>query len=139
MSYCPFDDRGTTADVPDEHWDFIERACVDWFETDRHLFVHGGVAPHLPIDKQKPLVLRWQTFERQQPHASGKVVVCGHTRMEGGVPVSVGHAICLDTNAYDGGWLTCLDVNSGVYWQANERGEVREGRMANPQAPMTNK
>ena len=33
MSYCPFDDRGTIADVPDEHWEFLQQRCVDWFET----------------------------------------------------------------------------------------------------------
>ena len=127
MSYCPFDDRGTIADVPDEHWEFLQQRCVDWFETEGHLFVHGGVVPHLPLAKQLPLVLRWQSFEAQEPHASGKVVVCGHTRMKDGVPKSVGHAVCIDTNAYDDGWLTCLDVESGGYWQASEKGEVREG------------
>jgi serine/threonine protein phosphatase 1 len=128
-SYCPFDDRGTVADVPDEHWDFLERRCVDWFQTERHLFVHGGVVPHLPLEKQSPIVLRWQSFVRQAPHSSGKVVVCGHTPRRDGVPASMGHAICIDTNAYDGGWLTCLDVGSGEYWQANERREVRQGTL----------
>jgi serine/threonine protein phosphatase 1 len=137
MSYCPFDDRGTIADVPDEHWDFLERVCVDSFETKGHLFVHGGVVPHQPLDRQLPLVLHWQTFERQEPHASGKVVVCGHTPRRDGVPANVGHAVCIDTNAYDDGWLTCLDVGSGGYWQANERGEVRTGMLQepNPRSP----
>lgn len=130
MSYCPFDDRGTLADVPDEHWHFLEKRCVDWFETDRHLFVHGGVVPHLPLDRQTELVLRWKTFEAVEPHVSGKVMVCGHTPQRDGRPKSLGHAVCIDTNAYgDGGWLTCLEVNSGRYWQANERGEVREGEV----------
>jgi hypothetical protein len=25
----------------------------------------------------------------------------------------------------EGGWLTCLDVTGGRYWQANESGETR--------------
>ena len=129
-SYCPFDDRGTLADVPDEHWHFLEKRCVDWFETDTHLFVHGGVVPHLPMDRQTPLVLRWKTFGDARPHAGGKVMVCGHTPQRNGRPKDVGYAVCVDTNAYgDDGWLPGLDVNGGHYWQANERGEVREGRL----------
>jgi serine/threonine protein phosphatase 1 len=127
MSYCPFDDRGTLADVPDAHWEFLDRRCVDWYETDSHFFVHGGVVPHLPLARQSPVVLRWQTFDNPQPHACGKVMVCGHTPQRDGLPTDLGHAVCIDTNAHDGGWLTCLDVTGGEYWQANERGETRGG------------
>ena len=129
-SYCPFDDHGTIADVPDEHWEFLDQRCVDWYETGRHFFVHGGVVPHLPLNRQPSLVLRWQTFTDVRPHQSGKVMVCGHTPQRGGVPGNLGHAVCIDTHAFaDGGWLTCLDVVSGEYWQANESGEVRRGRL----------
>ena len=132
MSYCPFDDHGTLADVPDEHWQFLDRRCVDWFETAGHFFVHGGVVHDRPLDRQTELVLRWKTFDEVKPHVSGKVMVCGHTPQRGGRPKSLGHAVCIDTKAYDDdGWLTCLEVNTGRYWQANERGEVREGRAGN--------
>jgi calcineurin-like phosphoesterase family protein len=126
ISYSPFDDHGTLADVPDGHWDFLDRRCVDVHETDRHFFVHAGVVPHLPLDRQTPLVLRWQTFEDPPPHCSGKVMVCGHTPQKSGIPRCIGHAVCIDTHAHDGGWLTCLDVTSGNVWQANERGETRK-------------
>jgi serine/threonine protein phosphatase 1 len=52
-------------------------------------------------------------------------MVCGHTQQRSGVPLNVGHAVCLDTWAYGGGWLTCLDVTTGAVWQANQRGERR--------------
>jgi serine/threonine protein phosphatase 1 len=39
--------------------------------------------------------------------------------------VSNGNAICIDTWAHGEGWLTCLDVASGRYWQANQQGETR--------------
>ena len=52
-------------------------------------------------------------------------MVCGHTPQESGVPLSIGHAVCIDTLAHGGGWLTCLDVSSGTYWQANEAEEIR--------------
>jgi serine/threonine protein phosphatase 1 len=55
-------------------------------------------------------------------------VVCGHTRQCDGVPLNWGTTVCIDTGAYvEGGWLTCLDVHEGCYWQANEAGEVRAG------------
>ena len=64
-----------------------------------------------------------------EKHCSGKVMVCGHSEVRSGVPLNLGHAVCIDTRAYAGGWLTCLDVESGHYWQANERGGVREGEL----------
>jgi len=60
------------------------------------------------------------------PHCSGKIMVCGHTSQKSGVPLNLGHAICIDTWAYGKGWLTCLDVISGRVWQANQAGQQRE-------------
>jgi len=53
-------------------------------------------------------------------------MVCGHS-IQGDLPVNLGHSICLDTCAYGGGWLTALDVEAGIYYQTNERGERRKG------------
>jgi serine/threonine protein phosphatase 1 len=52
-------------------------------------------------------------------------MVCGHTAQKTGVPLHLGHAICIDTYVYGGGWLTCLEVTSGQVWQANQRGDER--------------
>ncbi|HEY9796072.1 MAG TPA: hypothetical protein V6D30_10555, partial [Leptolyngbyaceae cyanobacterium] len=60
------------------------------------------------------------------PHCSGKIMVCGHSSQKSGVPLNVGHAICIDTWVYGKGWLTCLDVTSGRVWQANQAGQQRE-------------
>jgi serine/threonine protein phosphatase 1 len=38
--------------------------------------------------------------------------------------------VCIDTHAYGDGWLTCLDVNSEFYWQANQDGSTRSGQLA---------
>jgi hypothetical protein len=35
------------------------------------------------------------------------------------------HAVCIDTWVYGKAWLTCLDVGSGKYWQANQRREAK--------------
>ena len=53
------------------------------------------------------------------------MVVCGHAAQKNGYPLHVGHAVCIDTYCWGGGWLTCLDVNKGHIWQATESGELR--------------
>ena len=58
-------------------------------------------------------------------------MVCGYTPQKSGLPRNMGHAIYLDTWVYGGGWLTCLDLTSGRYWQANEDGACRQGRLDN--------
>jgi serine/threonine protein phosphatase 1 len=125
MSYAPDADNPSLRDVPRSHWNFLERDCVDFFETESHIFVHGGVAPGLPVNAQPPTVLRWQTFPPAAPHKSGKIVVCGHTPQRSGEPANIGYAICIDTDVCRGGYLTCIDVNSGHMWQSDERGNVR--------------
>ena len=54
-------------------------------------------------------------------------MVCGHTPQRSGLPRSIGHAACIDTHACRKGWLTCLDVGSGRWWQANQQGQTRGG------------
>jgi serine/threonine protein phosphatase 1 len=56
-------------------------------------------------------------------------MVCGHTHQASGKPISVGHAVCIDTWAYAKGWLTALDVTSHEYVQANKKGETRRDRL----------
>jgi serine/threonine protein phosphatase 1 len=37
--------------------------------------------------------------------------------------------MCIDTWPYSEGWLTCLEMNSGQLWQANQQGETRTGNI----------
>lgn len=114
------------SDVPASHWNFMEKTCVPWHETDTHFFVHANAAPDLSLAEQPEDTLYWQKLlAGSGPHVSGKIMVCGHTAQPSGKPLNLGHAICLDTMAYNRGWLTCLDVDNRLYWQANQRGELR--------------
>ena len=115
-----------SAGIPDSHYDFFERACRDIFETETHVFVHGGLDPNLPLDRQPVATLRWKAFQNPTLHPSGKTMICGHTEQRDGRPRAVPGAVCIDTAACRGGWLTCLDVGTGQYWQANQRREVRK-------------
>jgi len=115
------------AGIPEAHWRFLEQTRA-WFETETHFFVHANADYDLPLNEQSDSVRYWEKFYDflSRPHESGKVMVCGHTPQRDGRPKSLGHAVCIDTWAYQGGWLTCLDVASGQYWQANQTGESRQ-------------
>ncbi len=125
---------GTIEQVPDEHWNFLEKFCLDYWETDSHIFVHAGVAYDLPMNEQDESWLFWEFFNPDFPpnHSSGKAVICGHTSQKSGEILDCRSAICIDTYAYGGGWLTALDVNSGDYWQTNIMGALRQGKINPP-------
>ncbi len=116
------------AAIPDSHWEFFNRTRR-FFETETHIFVHACLDPELDIRDQPDSLLFWEFFERLRPHKSGKRIVCGHTAQRSGEIKDVGFAQCIDTGAALGGWLTCLEVNSEIYWQANETGVVRQGSL----------
>lgn len=114
--------------VPAEHWAFLER-CVDHYETANHLFVHANVYPDQELADTPPYMLRWEKIRASssRPHESGKTLICGHASQKDGRPLNLGHAVCIDTYAHGGGWLTCLDVHAGQLWMANQAGETRTG------------
>ena len=116
-------------DIPAGDWKFLEQFCVNYFESEKHFFVHGNADPDLWLPDQPTAVLRWQKFFAPRPHKSGKTMVCGHTYQASGWPKNLGHAVCIDTWAYGNGWLTCLDVETGEFWQANQQGEARTAHL----------
>ncbi len=116
---------GCLADIPESHWRFVTHHCLNWVETAGHIFVHATLAADKPLTKQTERALFFDKFNHPLPHMSGKTFICGHTPQKDGNPLNLGHAICLDTAACSGQWLTCLDVFSGRVWQANQQREVR--------------
>ena len=126
-SYAPFEgDEGSLVDIPESHWQFLTDRLLPYYETETHFFVHGSAYPDMPLDEQPEFMLFWEQYNDPPRHESGKIMVCGHTSQKSGLPVSNGNAICIDTWACGKGWLTCLDVNTGRLWQANQRGKTRE-------------
>lgn len=125
-SYASSDDApGSFADIPDSHYDFLENRLVSHHECESHFFVHANADPDTPLAEQPEPALYWRKFIDPQRHCSGKIMVCGHTAQRSGLPANRGHAVCIDTWAHGGGWLSCLDVGSGTLWQANEAGDTR--------------
>lgn len=114
------------AAIPHSHWEFFEQT-TRFFETENHIFVHANLDPELGLVDQPDWLLFWEFFHRIQPHKSGKRVICGHSSQRSGLIKDLGFAACIDTAVASGGWLTCLDVDSGKYWQANQNGATRSG------------
>lgn len=113
--------------IPESHRSFLD-GLLDYFETDRFVFTHAAYDPWLPMDEQSAEMLRWHSLRDgiPEPHVSGKRFIVGHTANKQGRIIDVDYLTCLDTHCYGGGWLTAMDVEQGLVWQANEAGEQRQ-------------
>jgi len=126
ISYGANYNQDWAAIIPDSHWKFFERT-TRYFETEDHIFIHACLDAESDMDEQPDWLLYWEPLDRLKPHKSGKRIVCGHSSQRSGRILDLGFAVCIDTGAVNGGWLTCLDVNSGSWWQSNEKRETRQG------------
>lgn len=124
LSYSPDKAAVSWNNVPASHMEFLNRRCLRYWESDKHLFVHANANAVFSLGEQSDDWLFWTRFDDSYPHLSGKTMICGHTAQKSGLPALRPHAICLDTWAYGEGWLTCLDVTSGEFIQANQAGRV---------------
>ncbi|MCO6415417.1 serine/threonine protein phosphatase [Siccirubricoccus sp. KC 17139] len=94
------------AEVPEEHIALLRQLPLLHRAGD-YLFVHAGVRPDLPLERQSAMDLLWirepfLSFEGELPW----VVVHGHTPARS--PAILRHRIGIDTGACFGGDLTCL-------------------------------
>jgi serine/threonine protein phosphatase 1 len=92
--------------IPPDHLELLRNCSLRWSAGD-YLFVHAGVRPGVPLDRQDPFDLIWirepfLSFEGDLP----QVVVHGHT--PAAAPSVRSHRIGIDTGACFGGDLTCL-------------------------------
>lgn len=123
-SYGPGRDLGL---IPDDHFAFLAN-CLDYFETDTHIFVHANYFPDSPMSDQPVSMLRWESLRDMAPgpHESGKTVIAGHTSQKNGEILDLGHLKCIDTFCYGGGWLTALDDRTQDVWQVDRAGNMRK-------------
>ena len=97
--------------IPQAHQDFL-RSLADTFMFGEYLFVHAGIRPGIPLERQQPRDLRWirEPF-LSDPRDHGMMVVHGHTiTAEPDVRVN---RIGVDTGSYREGVLTALMVDGG--------------------------
>lgn len=92
--------------LPEPHRVFFSSLPLTHQEGD-YLFVHAGVRPGVPLERQAPDDLVWIRDEFLNSTADhGKVVVHGHSISE--QPVLRPNRIGIDTGAFATGRLTCL-------------------------------
>jgi serine/threonine protein phosphatase 1 len=117
------------SDIPVSHWDFIE-STLAFYDSDNFFFVHAKAYADVWRSGDPDESAFRECFGYSQLPCSssrGKTVVCGHIPQVNRLPSFTGRVISLDTGAHAGGWLTCLDLNSMEFWQANEMAETRNG------------
>jgi serine/threonine protein phosphatase 1 len=112
--------------LPKPHDTFLRDQLLDYWETDRHIFIHASLDPELDMKDQPDRLLRWEPFRNPTRHKSGKQIICGHTSQKTGIPALFDGGLCIDTYIYGGGWLTCYDTGAQTFIQTNERGEQRK-------------
>lgn len=92
--------------LPARHLTFLRDLRLSHVEGD-YLFVHAGVRPGVPLDRQARRDLLWIRGEFLDSDADlGKVVVHGHSIAD--EPEQRANRIGIDTGAYMTGRLTCL-------------------------------
>jgi serine/threonine protein phosphatase 1 len=109
--------------IPPEHRKFLS-AGKNYFETETEIFVHANLEPGVPLEQQTGDWLRWRHLsEWECPHESGKRIICGHTQQPSGRPLVFEGWVCLDTAAYKGNPLTCLEIGTDTCFRATQQGE----------------
>jgi serine/threonine protein phosphatase 1 len=103
--------RRFAAVLPDSHAQFLAGlkpsfSCGDFF------FVHAGVKPGVPLDRQREEDLLWIRDDfLLHEEDFGKMVIHGHTPVRD--PDFRDNRINIDTGAYATGKLTCLIIEQG--------------------------
>ncbi|MEJ7638103.1 MAG: metallophosphoesterase [Singulisphaera sp.] len=55
--------------IPDDHFEFLD-GCLDFHETDTHIFVHASYVPDLSMEDQPADLLRWGSLRDGIPGPS---------------------------------------------------------------------
>jgi serine/threonine protein phosphatase 1 len=101
---------GGVGEIPASHLAFLNRLRL-YHESDEYLFVHGGIRPGVPLEKQDPSDLLWIREEfYAYPGRYPKTVVFGHTPMRDALITE--DRIGIDTACVYGNKLTCLVLPS---------------------------
>jgi len=96
--------------LPESHREFFT-SLQTYHETDDYIFVHAGLRPGIPLDRQDREDLLWIRFEFiNSSYDFGKTVIYGHTPFSLNKPLIDKNKIDIDTGAVYGGKLTCIEL-----------------------------
>jgi serine/threonine protein phosphatase 1 len=118
--------------VPQSHIDLMQSAKL-YVELDDKLFVHGGIDPSRPLDKQDAELLMWDRNllydavrfnEKNCNYRFGKWsdIFIGHTTTQSYRMLEPLHACNVWNLDTGGGWsgkLTIMDMDTYEYWQSD--------------------
>lgn len=109
--------RAENMPMPESHLQFFS-TLQPFYETDQYIFVHAGLRPGIPLEKQSTDDLLWirQEFFGSR-YDFGKTVIFGHTPISYGLPYMEKNKIGIDTGAVYGGRLTCLELPDVIIHQ----------------------
>ena len=100
--------------VPAEHVDFLGNG-EDVIEVGDYAFVHAGVRPGVPLDKQSLSDLRWIRDEFLDDLGDhGKMIVHGHSITS--EPDEQANRIGIDVGAFKSGRLAALGLDGADRW-----------------------
>lgn len=100
--------------VPSRHVDFLGNG-EDLIEIGDFAFVHAGVRPGVPLEKQDRNDLRWirdDFLDHMGDH--GKMIVHGHTITA--YPDEQANRLGIDTGAFKSGTLAALGLEADTRW-----------------------
>ena len=95
--------------IPRRHVEFMRNLSLTHVEGD-YLFVHAGIRPGIPLERQERDDLLWirdEFLKSSEDH--GRIVVHGHTISE--APDQQPNRIGIDTGAFHTGRLTCVALD----------------------------
>lgn len=124
------------ANVPQEHLEWMKQLPL-YLDLGDVWLVHAGVDPDLPLKDQTPEEFCWirdKFHSIAEPYFEDKLIITGHTitfTIPGVQPGKLAQGkgwLDIDTGAYhpNSGWLTGLDLNQKLVYQANTKGNVRK-------------
>jgi serine/threonine protein phosphatase 1 len=96
----------SAGDLPDDHVRWLRSLPLN-HDDGRRFFVHAGIDPEKPLDKQREHDLIWirePFLSDRRDH--GRLIVHGHTPLTDGAPDLRSNRLNLDTGAVFGGPLT---------------------------------
>lgn len=83
-----------------------------FYETPEYIFVHAGVAPSVPLYKQRDIDLMWIRYKGKC--GLGKTIVHGHTPVQ--EVTKCNDQIFIDTGSVFGGKLSMIELHTKTTW-----------------------